>query len=66
MVDRAIAKHLKKVPKTPNFVDTDLDGIDDEQEPAVKQPQEATKIPRFVDTGSDDSYDEQERQPKKA
>ena len=66
MVDRPIAKHLKKVPKTPKFVDTDLDGIDDEQEPAVKQPQEAPNIPRFVDTGSDDSYDEQERQPKKA
>ena len=30
MVDRPTAKLLKKVPKTPEFVDTDSDDMDDE------------------------------------
>ena len=51
------SKHPKKVPKTPEFVDTDSD---DEQGLAVKQPRKAPKTREFVDTGSDDSGDEQE------
>ena len=61
MVDRPTEKLLKKVPKPPDFVDTDSDDMDDKQEPAAKQPKKAS--PEFVDTDSDD---EQERQPKKA
>ena len=36
MVDRPTAKHLKKVPKPPEFADTDSDDTDDKQKPAVK------------------------------
>ena len=59
-------KHLKKVPKTPEFVDTDSDDTKNEQGNAVKQPQKESKTLEFVDAGSDNSDDEQERQPKKA
>ena len=43
--------------------------MDDEQEPAAKQPEKALKTPESVDTDSDDSDDEQElvvEQPQKA
>ena len=33
--------------------------MDNEQEPAVKQPQKASKIPELVDTNSRDTDDEQ-------
>ena len=62
MVDRPKVKHLKKVPKTPEFVDTDSDDTDDEQEPTAKQPKKVLKTLEFVDTDSDD---EPEQQPKK-
>ena len=54
MIHRPTAKHLEKVPKTPEFVDIDSDDTNDEQ-----GPKKASKI-RFVDTGPDDSDDEQE------
>ena len=57
MADRPTAKHLKKVPKTPEFVDTDSDDTNNEQGPAAKQPQKASKILEFVDTGSDDEQE---------
>ena len=60
MVHRPTAKHLKKVPKTPEFVHTDSDDTNDEQGPAAKQLQKATKTSGFVDTDLDDSDDEQE------
>ena len=66
VADRPKAKHLEKVPKTPEFVDTDSDDMDDKQGPASKQLKKRSKTPEFVDTGPDDSDDEQERQPKKA
>ena len=62
MVDRPTAKHLKKVSKTPEFVDTDSDDTDKEQESTAKQPKKVPKTLEFVDTDSDD---EQEQQPKK-
>ena len=62
MIDRPTAKHTKKVPKPPEFVDADSDDSDDEQEPTSKQPQKASKASEFVDTGTND---EQERQSKK-
>ena len=66
MADRPKTKHLEKVPKTPEFVDTDSDDRDDKQGPASKQLKKGSKTPEFVDTGPHDSDDEQERQPKKA
>ena len=48
---------LKKVPKTPEFVDTDSDRTDDEQEPTAKQPQKASKTPELVDTDKDDEQE---------
>ena len=53
----------KKVPKIPEFVDTDSDDSDEEQEPVAEQLQKALKTAEFVDTGT---VDEQGRQPKEA
>ena len=66
MVDRHTAKHFKKVPKTPEFVNADSDDMDDEQ---GRQPKKAPKTPKFVDTDSDDTDDEQgltAKHPQKA
>ena len=52
VVDRPAVRLLQKAPKIPKFVDTDLDGSDDEQESVVKKPQKASKSPEFVDTDS--------------
>ena len=59
MIHRPTAKHLKKVPKTPEFVDIDSDDTNDEQGVAAKQTKKASKI-GFVDTGPDDLDDKQE------
>ena len=53
----------KKAPKTPEFVDTDSDDSDHEQESSAKQPQKASKALEFVDTSTDN---EQEQQSKTA
>ena len=53
----------KKAPKTLEFVDTDSDDSDNEQEPALEQSQKASKTTEFVDTNMDN---EQEQQPNKA
>ena len=58
--DGPTAKQPKKVPKTPELVDTDSDDSDDEQEPVVEQPKKVPKTPEFVDTDSDDSDNDQE------
>ena len=50
----------KKAQKTPEFVDTDSDDSDDEQDLAVKKLQKASKAPGFVDT---DSSTEDEQGP---
>ena len=66
--DGPTAKQPKKVPKTPELVDTDSNDSDDEQEPVVEQSKKVPKTPELVDTDSDDSDDEQEpvvEQPKK-
>ena len=60
---------LKKVPKIPEFANTDSDDTDDEQGPTAKQPKKAPKTPKFVDTDSENSDDEKEsvvKQPQKA
>ena len=54
------AKHLKRVPKTPEFVDTDSDDTDDEQGPAAKRPQKASKTSGY----SDDEQEPAAKQPK--
>ena len=62
------SKHLPKIQKNPEFVDTDSDNTDNEQETAAKQPQKAPKNPEFVDTYSGDMDDEKGpavKQPKK-
>ena len=41
MVGRPTTKHLKKVPKTLEFVDSNPDDTDDEQGPTAKQLQKA-------------------------
>ena len=59
-------KNKKDNPKkhqTPEFVNTHSEDMNDEQEPAVKQPQKASKASEFVDT---DTNGEQGQQPKKA
>ena len=54
MAERSAVRQPQKAPKTPTFVDTDLDDSDDDQEPAefayidpstflVKHPQKASK-----------------------
>ena len=60
------AKHLKRVPKTPKFVDTDTDV---EQGSTAKHLKKVPKTPEFVDTDSDDMDNEQEpaaKQPQKS
>ena len=42
-----VVKQPQKIPKTPEFVDTDSDDSGDKQE---RQPKKASKIPKFVDT----------------
>ena len=49
-------KHLKRVTKTPKFVDTDTDA---EQGSTAKHLKKVPKTPEFVDTDSDDSNNEQ-------
>ena len=61
-----IVKKPQKAPKTPEF-DTDLDDLDDEQEPIVKiikNLQKASTITKFVDTGPS-AEDEQKPVVKK-
>ena len=60
LVDRPAVRLPLKAPKSPEFVDTDLDNSDDKQEPVVKKPQKVPKSLEFVDTDLDDSDDEQE------
>ena len=66
VVDRPVVKHPIKAPKTPEFVDTDSDDTDDEQEPAVKQFQKSSKTPESVDTDSDDEQEPTVKHPQKA
>ena len=49
VVDRPAVRLPQKAPKIPKFVDTGLNGSDDEQERVVKKPQKAPKSPEFVD-----------------
>ena len=39
VVDRPKLKYPQKAPKSPEFVDTDSDDSEDEQEPVIKQLQ---------------------------
>ena len=48
------APQPEKAPKTSEFLDTDSDDSDDEQEPIAEQLQKASKNPEFVGTGSGD------------
>ena len=64
--DGPTAKQPKKVPKTPELVDTDSDDSDGEQEPVVEQPKKVPKTPELVDTDSDDEQEPVVEQLQKA
>ena len=65
VVDSPAVRLPQKVPRSQEFFDTDLDELDDEQEPVVRHLQKASKIPRFVDIDSR-TDNEQETVVKKA
>ena len=60
MVDKPESRQTKKTPKTPEFIDTDSNDSDNEQELTSEQLKKPPKTPEFVDTDSDDSDNEQE------
>ena len=53
----------KKVPKPPDFVYTDSDDSDNEQD---QQPKNVPKTPEFVDIDSDDEQEPTPKQPQRA